>query len=60
MTFGRTNTNKPQDFDDTALVDVLKVRLFSPESKSGAIEETQPLLDADLNPIWGKARDVEK
>jgi len=39
---------------------VLKTRLFSPESKSGAVEEDDHLLEADFNPIWGKARDIEK
>lgn len=40
----------------SALVDVLKVRLFSPEAK----RESKEILDEDFNPIWGKARDLEK
>lgn len=59
LTYGKFYA-KPEAERDSALVDVLKVRLFSPESKSGAVEEDDHLLEADFNPIWGKARDVEK
>jgi len=35
------------------------VRLLSPESKSGAVNEGDHALEQDFNPIWGKARDLE-
>jgi len=60
VTFGKTSYGKPENYQDSAIIDVLKVRLFSPESKSGAVNDNTPILDADLNPIWGKARDIEK
>lgn len=35
------------------------MRLLSPESKSGAVNEGDHALEQDFNPIWGKARDLE-
>lgn len=45
VTFGRFSSAKPENDEEAALVDVLKVRLFSPESKSGAVNETDHMLD---------------
>jgi len=58
ITFGKFH-RKPENYEDSALVDVLKVRLFSPESKSGGTNVNDAILDEDFNPIWGKARDLE-
>jgi hypothetical protein len=58
--FGRYSNRVPDKDPESALVDVLKVRLFSPESKSGTVDLSDHMLEQDFNPIWGKARDLEK
>lgn len=60
ITKGRIDHWRPEEHEDSAIIDVLKVRLFSPESKSGVIEGGDHFGDSDMNPIWGKARDLEK
>jgi hypothetical protein len=57
---GKTSYRRPEDYSDSALVDVLKVRLFSPESKHGGVDANDHMLESDFNPVWGKARDIEK
>jgi hypothetical protein len=63
--YGRNGSFKPiwnpEERRDASLVDVLKVRLLSPESKSASVEGSSVgILDVDLNPLWSKARDMEK
>lgn len=59
LTWGNVDNFYAENDVHSALIDTLKVRLFSPEQKGGASGEGR-VLDEDVNPIWGKTRDLEK